>query len=113
MWLKLPRAIVKEHSGDKVYIYSVYIKPIARYVSLEFVDDRFRVLEAKHEKDMRYQLTQKESLYHLCRRTNGAHMIVSIIVIKPMAQYITLRIALESIVSRFCARYELTLKSYK
>ena len=41
MWLKLPRAIVKEHSGDKVYIFSVYIKPIARYVSLEFVDDRF------------------------------------------------------------------------
>ena len=46
---------------------------------------------------MRYQLTQKESLYHLCRRTNGAHMIVSIIVIKPIEQYISLRIALERV----------------
>ena len=37
MWRKLPTAIVKEHSSDKVYICSVYIKPIARYVNLEFV----------------------------------------------------------------------------
>ena len=44
---------------------------------------------------VRYQLTQKESLYHLCSRTNWAHMIVSILVIKPIAQYISLRIALE------------------
>ena len=71
---------------------------------------------------VRYQLTQKEKLYHLCSRTNWAHMIVSIIVKKPIAQYISLRIALEgqflssrskSIVSRFCVRYERTLKSSK
>lgn len=44
---------------------------------------------------VRYQLLQKESLYHLYSRTNCAHMIVSIIVIKPITQYISLRIALE------------------
>lgn len=43
---------------------------------------------------VRYQLTQKESLYHLCSRTNWAHINVSIIVIKPITQYISLRIAL-------------------
>ena len=37
MWRKLLTAIVKEHSSDKVYICRVYIKPVARYVSLEFV----------------------------------------------------------------------------
>ena len=31
MWRKLPSAIVKEHSSNKLYICSVYIKPIARY----------------------------------------------------------------------------------
>ena len=71
---------------------------------------------------VRYQLTQLESLYHLCSKKNWAYMIVLIIVIKPIAQYISLRIALEgkflssrskSIVSRFCVRYELTLKSAK
>jgi len=44
---------------------------------------------------VRYQLTQKKAFIIYVAEKNWAHMTVSIIVIKPIAQYISLRIALE------------------